>query len=72
VRSPTHPWELVDHEERRCATCGLVQVVKAVKIPGSPRGKKTVQTWWVTPEGHVQHGGIAPLCVPFERKHPKE
>lgn len=63
MKSPYHPWTIIDAIEQRCGACGLIKIANVVKIPGSPKGKKTNQTYWITPEGQVLRGGISPICV---------
>jgi len=69
VNSPKHPWGewKAGHQERQCPACGLTQLVTKVKTPEAPRGRMSMQTYWITPEGQVLRGGSGLLCVPRRR-----
>lgn len=76
MRSPPHPWEpgtgLKEDEqrptttvfdERHCPICRLVHLTATVRVPEIPR-RRTARSFWVSRDGTVQRGGMAPPCCP--------
>lgn len=78
TRSPWHPWivgtgfrdeklgyklacKTMYHNERYCPVCGLVHLIAIVRVPEIP-GRKVAKSYWISADGTVQRGGMAPPC----------